>query len=215
MRLPSRAAAFFIVFSIAVLSSCVGVQADIVLNADGSGRMTLAYRVSRQFEAVGALDGNSRWPGVPVGQADFERSIARLPALRLISFSAKEDSQNALSTAVVGFSRLEDILPLLYNDGEGATLTQQGSTQTLRLRLSPGTGSLDPQLLALAEQAAQGYDIAISLSAPAGAELRFSPETPAADGAWRVEKSGKKASFSIPLFRLISRDKPLYAEFVF
>jgi hypothetical protein len=202
------------------LCSCVGATADIALRADGSGEMVLEYRVSRQFQAIGALDGNARWPTVPVGRADIERSVERLNAGKLLSFSAKEEGQDLINRAVIGFSRLEDILPLLGSGGESPALTREGGKQILRLRLGGpqgGSPAVDPQLLALAEDAARGYRIGVSLSAPAGVELRLPGGEPAAAGgeAPRFERSGKKAGFSIPLFQLISPGGALAAEFVF
>ena len=41
-----------------LLSSCMGVQADIALNSDGSGILVLEYRFSRLLESLGKLDGN-------------------------------------------------------------------------------------------------------------------------------------------------------------
>jgi hypothetical protein len=175
--------------------------------------MTLEYRVSRQFQSIGELDGNARWQTVPVGQADFERSIERLPAVKLISFSATEEGLDRVSKAVIGFSRLEDVLPLLDAGGEGARLIREGNQQILQLRLGRGGGEqIDPQLLALAEQVMQGYALAVSLSAPAGVELRF----PGSSGeGLQLERTGKKAGFSTPIFPLVSRREALTAEFVF
>jgi hypothetical protein len=104
MRAASRV--FIILITFAALSSCVGAGADIVMNADGSGRMTLEYRVSRQFEAIGALDGNARWQTVPVGRTDLERSVERLNAVKLLSFSSKEEGPDLVNKAVLSFSLL-------------------------------------------------------------------------------------------------------------
>jgi hypothetical protein len=83
---PKKAQVFFVVLLLASLCSCIGVKADITINADGSGKLALEYRVSNMVEALGKLDGNERWQTVPLGRADFERTLARLPKLRLSSF---------------------------------------------------------------------------------------------------------------------------------
>jgi hypothetical protein len=210
MRLLFRA---FPLICALVLCSCVGASAEIALNADGSGRMTLEYRVSRQFEAIGALDGNARWPSVPVGRADFERSVTRLDGVKLLSFSAREEEGDLVSRGVLSFSRLEDILPLLDYGGEGLELSPaEGDRRTLRLRLGGGGESPpDPQFLALARELTQGRFIALSLSAPTGVELRLS------GGGEGVElrQEAKKAGFSAALSRFFPGADPLIAEFVF
>jgi hypothetical protein len=204
----SIVAALFVGF----LCSCVGLDTKIVLNADGTGRMILEYRVSRQFEAIGALDGNASRPSVPVGRVDFERSIERLEGLSLVSFSSKEEDRDLVTQAVVSFSRLEDALPLLDSGGEGAALYREGDKQVLRLRLGGGTGGdLDPQLLSLAEQASQGYDIAVSLQAPGNVELRVKGDREGLEAG----ESGKKAGFSVALSRFFRPGRDLELEFVF
>jgi hypothetical protein len=198
---------------------------EITLNADGTGRMAVEYRVSRQLEAIGSLDGNARWPGVPVGRADFERSLERLEGLRLRSFAAREEGPDLVSRAVIDFSRLEDLLPLLDYHGEGARLSREGNKQTLRLRLGgpPGSRSavaeapspVDPQLLALMEQLSQGYTVALSLSAPSAVELRVDHAGGGPPRDLRIEQAGRKAGFSVPLSYFFLPGESLEAEFVF
>jgi hypothetical protein len=195
------------------LASCVGAKAEITLNASGGGRLALEYRVSRQFEAIGALDGNTRWPSVPVGKADFERSLERLEGLKLLSFSSKEEGPDLVTRALIGFSRLEDILPLLDYSEEGARLSREGDKQVLRLRLgSPAPQDpIDPQLLALAEEVSRPYHIAVSLVSPSAVEFR-------AGGAGedlRIEQNGKTAGFSVPLSYFFLPGRTLEAEFLF
>ncbi|MDR1148822.1 MAG: hypothetical protein LBK66_09345 [Spirochaetaceae bacterium] len=206
----------FAAFLCFCLGSCLGSRAEIVLEAGGGGKLNLEYRISRRFQSIGALDGNARWPSVPVDRADFERSIARLnaggpEAVKLLSFSVKEDGPDLIYGAVIGFSRLEDILPLL-DYGERPSLVQ-GERRTLVLRLVPGPEAggepADPGLLALAEEALRGYDLTVSLSAPSPVELRIR------GGTLPVEQDGRKAGFSVPVYDLITRPGPLTAEFVF
>jgi hypothetical protein len=195
-----------------VLCSCIGLKMDIALKADGAGTLNMEYRISREFQDIGALDGNARWPSVPVGQADFERTISGMEGLRLLSFSTKAEGPDLLYQAAVSFSRLEDILPLLGAEGETVSLVR-GERRTLALRLRPdredGTGD-DLELLALVKEAFQGYEIAISLSAPSPVELR------AREGeGLKIEQGGRKAGFSIPTDEIISPGGALTAEFVF
>jgi hypothetical protein len=197
----------------AALCSCVGVKTDIVLKADGTGTVNMEYRISRQFQDIGALDGNARWPSVPVGRADFERTIDRLEGLTLLSFSSGAEGPDLLYRAAVGFSRLEDILPLLGSGGKAVSLVR-GERRSLVLRLAPGreggSAAENPELLALAEKAFRGYDIAVSLISPSPVELRV----PEGEGMV-IEQGGRKAGFSVPVYEIISRGRTLTAEFVF
>jgi hypothetical protein len=200
------------------LCSCLGSEAEIVLKADGTGTLNLVYRVSRHFQNIGALDGNTRWPSVPVDRADFDRSIARLnagrpDAVKLLSFSAKEEGADMIYRAAAGFSRLEDILPLLDYGGEGAALVR-GEKQSLILNFTPDSESgrepIDPELLVLAEEALRGYNISVRLTAPFPVELRVQ-----GGGDLQIDQEGGKAGFSIALYQLITQNDPLRAEFLF
>jgi hypothetical protein len=199
-----------------LFSSCIGVRADITLKADGSGRISLEYRVSRQMDGLGQLDGNLNQPTIPTGKADFERSLARLPGLRLVSFSSKQNERDIINKAEIDFASLEALIPFLDAAGEGASLSRAKGKTGLRLSLNRGTGNINGDLLSLAEAVSQGYEVAISLSGPKDTALALFDHagTPvkAPQGAEWVQ-SGKKASLAIPLPRLLSLKEGLELEF--
>ncbi|GHV08307.1 hypothetical protein FACS189485_19670 [Spirochaetia bacterium] len=208
--------ALLLLLSVILFSSCMGVKADITLKADGSGRISLEYRVSRQMESLGQLDGNLNQPTIPIGRQDFERSLARLPGLTLYSFSSRQDEKNIINRAEIDFAGLEALIPFLDAAGEGASLARTGDKTSLRLTLSRGSGNIDPELLSLAAAVSAGYEAAISLSGPATTDLNLFDHAgkPIRDlnGAEWV-KSGKKASIAIPLSELLSLREGLELEF--
>jgi hypothetical protein len=211
-----------ICFSVVLFSSCIGIKADIALKADGSGRISLEYRVSRQMDGLGQLDGNMSKPTIPTGKADFERTLARLPGLKLVSFSTKQDETDTINKADIDFASLEALLPFLNSAGEGTALAQTGGKTSLRLTLSEGfgrsqgSGGIDPELLALVEAISVGYEVAISLSSPKDTSLALFDHAgkpiQALNGAEWV-KSGRKASLALPLPQLLSLKEGLDLEF--
>jgi hypothetical protein len=223
-----RCRVIFICLSTLLFSSCIGVKADITLKADGSGRIGLEYRVSRQLDGLGQLDGNLNQPTIPTGKQDFERSIGRLPGLRLVSFSSKQDERDIINKAEIDFASLEALIPFLDAAGEGASLSQAGGKTSLRLTLSqgfgksqgsngnPGFGNIEPELLSLVETVSRGYEVAISLSGPKDTALALFDHDrrpiQAPNGTEWV-KSGKKASLAIPLPQLLSLKEGLILEF--
>jgi hypothetical protein len=76
------------------------------MRSNGSGRITLEYRVSNMAEAIGALDGNERWPTIPVGRADWERTVERFPGLSLVSFSRREGNKDTVYNVRLDFVNL-------------------------------------------------------------------------------------------------------------
>jgi len=205
-----------IIVSLALMgTSCLGASADIVMRADGSGSVTLEYRVSQTLESMGRLDGNERWPAIPVGKADFERSAARIPGLRLASFSVKEyprryskppnsnplGDKDLVTKVKLDFKDTAALLAFLDSAGSRASLVQDGGKNILRLvLLDPSTDIIDADLLSLLEKISAGYDLSVSFTAPKGAVLSIIP--PSVSDA-RLVPQGKKVSFTIGMGELI------------
>ena len=190
--------------SLVLMNSCMGASADIVMRADGSGSITLEYRVSQMLESIGRLDGNERWPAIPTGRADFERSIARIPGLRLASFSAQEASGAAGGKALVTKVKLDFKEPgalLAFLDSAGSRASMPSPTALRLVLLDPVTDALDADLLSLLKEVSAGYEISVSFTAPKEAALSIiPPSVPAA----RIVPQGKKVSFAIGVGELVS-----------
>jgi hypothetical protein len=208
---------YIIIFvSLALMNSCLGVSADIVMRADGSGSVTLEYSVSQMLESLGRQDGNEHWPAIPVGKADFERSVARIPGLRLSSFSVKEyprryskppsswgpalGDKDLVTKVKLDFKEPAALLAFLDSTGSRASLVQEGGKNTLRLvLLDPAADTIDADLISLLREISAGYEISLSFTAPKGAALSVIP--PSVSAARNV---GKKVSFAIGTSELVS-----------
>ena len=195
------------------LSSCFGVSADISVREDGSGKIALEYRVSPMAEALGRLDGNRRWQTVPVGRADFDRTLARLPDMRLVSFSAGEESAGAdtVNRAELEFNKVETLLAFLDAPGTGASFTRENGVHRLSLTLlEAGRAGADPDLLDLLREVSRPYELRLSLSAGKTVSLTTAPASvPAA----RIRSPGKTASLTIGTGELLSLSGGLTVEF--
>ena len=213
-----------IIASLVLMNSCLGVSADIVMRADGSGSVTLKYRVSQMLESLGRLDGNERWPAIPVGKADFERTVARIPGLRLSSYSVTEGprryskppnsnplgDKDLITSVKLDFKDTAALLAFLDSTGSRASLVQENGKSALRLvLLDPATDALDADLLSLFEKISAGYEISLSFTAPKGAALSVSP--PSVSAA-RVVPQGKKVSFAIGTGELLALKDGLALE---
>jgi len=197
--------------SMMLLSSCFGASADITLRADGSGSIALEYRVSQMLESLGRLDGNERYPAIPVGKTDFERSVARIPGLRLKSFSAKEapgasGGKDLVTKVTLDFKDTAALLAFLDSSGARASLVQADGKPSavagaLRLVLAdPAPDPIDADLLSLLREISAGYELRVSLTAPKEAALSVIP--PSAPAKNLITK-GKKVSFSIEMGELV------------
>ncbi|MDR1279160.1 MAG: hypothetical protein LBK02_10455 [Treponema sp.] len=208
---------FFPLLGVFILGSCIGIEAGISVRGDGSGTMRLEYRISRLAESLGKLDGNEGWQTVPLGRADFERSLERLPGLRLVSFSSKDDGTDLITRAELEFKDIKDLIPFLAGAGQGAALVEENGKKRLSLIVFPGAGEGDGELLSLVRELARPYTFALSFSAPGAVELGLTDgrgmSRAAAEGVL-IESSGKKSSLSVNVGDLLSSPEGLGAEII-
>jgi hypothetical protein len=183
-------------------SSCIGVKADITLTGNGSGLISLEYRLSRTAESLGKLDGNERWLTVPVGKADFERTVARVEGLKLRSFSSKTAGQDTVNTVKLEFADPQSLVRFLDASGQRATLTEEGGVNRLSLVLVSGSGRIDADLLTLFQTISEGYTFSLSFTAPREGTLAVydAPGNLLEEmSAVTVVAQGKTVSFQSPI----------------
>ena len=197
-----------IFFLLIFLSSCIGVTADIQMRKDGSGRIILEYRFSHIAETIGRLDGNEKWPLIPAGRADFERTIGRIPGMKLVSFSSRGDSKNTVNKVTLDFKDTESLLKFLDPSGRRAFVSRENSVNKLHLTLSEGGSlSLNPDLLDLMKQTSAGYRIGITFSSAGNSTMTLtggSGKETTLPAAVEIVPSGKKVSLSIETARILS-----------
>ncbi|MDR2952749.1 MAG: hypothetical protein LBU82_05865 [Treponema sp.] len=204
----------FLPVFLAALASCVGVSADIQMRRDGSGTIALEYRYSRMAETIGRLDGNEKWQIIPLGRADWERTIARLPGMKLASFSAREKENDIVNNVTLEFKNTEALLAFLDSSGKRASFAG-GNRLDITLLEAPSS-AIDPGLLDLMKQVSQGYRFKISFSAEGNSALALSN---AAGGAFvppadaQIITAGKKVSLDIGTGGLLSLKEGLILSF--
>jgi len=140
---------------------------------------------------MGRLDGNERWPAIPVGRADFERSLPRIPGLRLRSFSTANRGQDLITKAELEFSNIDALLAFLDSTG---SRTYRTGPNRLSLRLLDPSPAINADLVSLLQEVSAGYEIGISLSAPSNAQLAVIPSSVQAA---RLVSQGRTVSFAI------------------
>ena len=176
-----------------IFSSCLGVSAEISLNADNSGTIVLEYRISRLLETLGAQDGNINWLPVPIGRADFERSLQRLPGIRMLSFNSKRDSSDLINTVKLQFSDMDSLLFFLDPGGQKASFESGAGVNRLVLQLTDERNlEQDEAFAGLIRSVSQAYSVYISLE---------------------ITPRGKKTDFLMPVNDLLSASAPIILEF--
>jgi len=205
-----RKMVFLPCLAVFLLTSCLGASMDITIRPNGSGRIVLEYRVSQMLESMGRLDGNENWPAIPVGRADLERSVARVPGLRLSSFSARDvpngsGGSDLVTRAVLDFNNTDALLAFLDITGSRATLVQENGSSRLHLvLLDPSPAVENVELLSLFRQVSAGYEIRIGVNAPRRiyATMVQGPMPPV-----RARTDGRNFSFAVD-----TGDLPAFTE---
>ncbi|MDR2471093.1 MAG: hypothetical protein LBD09_03160 [Treponema sp.] len=195
----------------ALAVSCAGAASSIELAGDGSGRLTLEYRIARELENLGALDGNERWSPVPVGRADMERTAARIPGLRLLSYRVRDEGADRIHRSEFTFASASALNAFFDPAGEGRFVADP-SARRIRVRF-PGTEAGDPRARSLVREALEGYDFSLSFKVPGGASARWldgAGNEAAGPGGCSAE--GRTARCALPMADLALAAVPLVLE---
>jgi len=200
---------------LALLTSCVGVNADIVFNSDNSGTITLEYRISNLMESLGKQDGNEGYPVVPVGRTDLERTVARIPGMKILSWNSRDEKTDRVIITKLQFANPEALLLFFDPSGEKAFYSKDRDSQKMTLVLSEGRTSQNRDLEDLLRRVSAGYKIAMTISSSSEGRLSLldNEGRPVTDKADLVSYS-KKVSFSLPLENILFAQNGIRAEFI-
>ncbi|HEB10272.1 MAG TPA: hypothetical protein ENI06_03550, partial [Spirochaetales bacterium] len=103
-RLKAAVITLLVVF---LLSSCIGIESRIRINNDGSGQLTLKYRVSRLIANLESAETKGNVVPLPLSRKEFERTVNNTDGLELVSYSRKEDKVDIRIEAKVNFNSIE------------------------------------------------------------------------------------------------------------
>jgi hypothetical protein len=203
---------FAILLFLLLFNSCIGFNLDISLNQNGSGTINLEYIISQSLDSLGRLDGNERWNTIPVGRADFERTIDRLQDVRLLSFSSGKDKEekNIIVQVKIGFDNLEGLQSFLDAGGLRSSFSGNGSSGSISLKLSEGNRNKNPDLDKLIAGISDSYSVKMSVSFPKEGSLDITNNK---GEPLSAASRGKRVSFSFPLYDVLSSKEGLNAEF--
>ena len=199
----------FVFILLLTFNSCIGLSLSIQMNKDGSGRLTMEYRISKMISNLGALDGNESMPSVPIGKADWERTVSRIPGAKLTSYSYVEEKQDTVIKTVIDYKDDQSLILLLDSFGEKSSINRQGQSGKLELILledSVDNSTYDENLIELMRVFMEGYNYSISFSGPENSTLVVTDGAgnvvPAQSSAKTV-LSGRLVSYSIGIMNLL------------
>jgi hypothetical protein len=169
-----------------LLASCVGVEADITVRRDLSGTARLSYTVSRSLLDSGTLDGNGRWPAIPAGKADFERTISRIGGLALRSYRERDEGGDRVFEVTLAFDHVSALAGFLSANGQQVAYTSEGGRHVLAVlfnRVDRGApddaanaaSAYDDHFAALVKEAFSGYRFTFTITVPGDTKTYSAP----------------------------------------
>jgi len=217
MKKPRLAISLTVLCSLLLgFSSCLGISVDIALDQKGSGDVTLEYQISKALDALGKLDGNERWNTIPVGKADFERTIDRLPGMKLKSFSSKEDKNDLIINAKMEFQDLNSLMSFMDASGLRSSFSGDAHSGRIFLALNEAGAKRDPALEKLIAEITDTYSVKISMNFPNNGNVKITnsmgrvlTNVPGSV----INPAGRKVFCSLPLYSVLSADEGINVEF--
>ncbi len=180
-----------------LLASCLGIDADARIGADGSVDLTLRYTVSTALDELGKLGANAAYLPVPIGRDDLELAAQRAGG-ELRSWSRKDGPESFVVTSALRFPTAASFAAFIDPAGKLASYTESGGRATLSMTLSEGTPPADKDLVEFIRVAFSEYAISIRLALQ---------RNPSASSGFTV--AGRNASFSMKAADLFGSPEPV------
>ena len=194
----------FVIVLAALLTSCIGIDSDILIRQDGSGVLNLSYTVSQFIKNIDAGRSEKQLP-LPVNEEDFRRSTDGIEGLRLTDLDEREDEENIYISAEIEFDNVEAVNALGREGQIGITLETRGDTTTFRQLIYDGTeeGEISEDSLEMIRTFFEGYNLVYSVTVPA--EVR---DHTLGD----LSQDGRTVTYTITVPEILAAPEPLVLE---
>jgi len=151
-----------------LLISCIDIDTRIRFQENGSGSISMTYRVSHLVVDLGK-GGEAAWSvPLPISEADFRRSLDGVQGVRLTRFSRKEDEKDIIIQAEMSFDKIESLSGIESFRSSQPTLTRSGDVMSYRqIILQADKEPVSEDSLAMVDALFTGYGISYTIETPA------------------------------------------------
>jgi hypothetical protein len=151
-----------------VLASCVGIDTNTKINANGTVDVSLQYIVSNAADELGKLGANEKYLPLPVGEADLGLAASRAEG-ELRSWARKDGNESFTINATLRFPGVAAFARFMDPAGELVTYIEANSRSTLEMTLASGTTPADPNVVSFMKLAFGDYLVALTFELPRAA----------------------------------------------
>jgi hypothetical protein len=112
------------------LGSCIGIDSKLAIRSDGSGTLSLTYRVSQFVADLGRASAEHGPAPLPVSREDFERGLQGVGGVTLKSFQRTADEKDITIRAEIAFDALESLAKVPAFRDAPPSLTESAGRHT-------------------------------------------------------------------------------------
>lgn len=191
-----------------LLVSCIGVDISAKIEANGSGSMSVEYRIAEEFVSFGQQESD---PGLilPLSRSEIEQSLQHQKGLSLTSYEMKKNGTDTIISFKIAFDSPERLASYLDSDGKIARYESAGGNSKLILSTGDIVPPMDSQTRAALHEKLKPYRFRLAFESASDA-----PEATVVDGDYFSRKiEGKKAIVEASMADILLSEKPAEIEF--
>ncbi len=165
--IPTMKRFLHLVCAIVVLSasSCIGIEANTRIAANGVMDLDIKYTVSLAADELGRLGANASYLPLPVARSDMELAAARAGGT-VRSWSRNDGKDRFTIQASVNFPNPEAFVAFMDPLGRDSSYSFENGIHTLRISLGGGSPPSDQDLAAFIREAFADYRITLAFDLP-------------------------------------------------
>ncbi|HOX92607.1 MAG TPA: hypothetical protein PLC54_06765 [Spirochaetales bacterium] len=182
------------------LASCVGIDAETRIAADGSVELSIRYDVPQAVDQFGRLDANAEYLPLPIGRPDLELAASRAGGT-LKSWNRSDSETGAIIKAELRFPSPLAFARFMDPQLQLARFTESAGVKTLSMQLNSAEPT-DPDWSAFLRTAFGELAIRLQFTLPA-----------AALSSSGLTVSGRSLSFSKAAADIYASDQPTIISF--
>ncbi len=197
---------FILVLTVVLLSSCIGIESEILLRQDGTGVLTLSYQISQFMKNIDAGREEKQLP-LPINEEEFVRTTEGIEGLRLTDIDEREDEENVYIRAKLEFDSVDAVNALGRAGQIGITLENRGDTNMFRQVIFAGQEGeeITENSLEMLETFFQGYDLVYAIILPTPVQSHTLGE---------LSVDGRTVTYRTTVPEILKASRPLVLEVV-
>jgi hypothetical protein len=162
----SKITAYCLIIISAVIGfSCLEMEAQIVVNSNNGGTLTLDYLLSRDVEGILAANPEAA-PYIPLNRADWEGEADRINGLNLLSFTRRDEAKDVAISVRLSFQNNRALEDIFARWGQRLTLIRLGNSTQMNFAPRSLVEDLDLESVTLVKTLFGHYTVAIDIQAP-------------------------------------------------